>query len=221
MKKIAYCTFVKSASIESVKTRLANGVGKQVAVELYLHCINSLHYELNSINNDKIDFFWAVTDNYNKNSNEFKSFNFVDQGHGKIGDRLNYVAEQLRMVYDAVVFLASDSPALSRRIILKSYELLNVNDSVVGPSSDGGFYLLGLDSRFDFSTLKKIEYSKSTTLESIINNLANKVYKLETVTDIDEMKSLRTCLNELSELEYPNIFQEKIRLKIASILNEL
>ena len=46
--------------------------------------------------------------------------------------------------FDAVVIVGSDSPTLPRRHLEAAVRILGRADGVIGPSADGGYYLIGL-----------------------------------------------------------------------------
>ena len=67
------------------------------------------------------------------------------QGKGHLGQRMQ---EAFTSAFEentaAVVIVGSDIPGISTQIIRQAFEALQQNDLVIGPASDGGYYLVGL-----------------------------------------------------------------------------
>ena len=86
-----------------------------------------------------------------------------------------------------VVIIGSDCPQLDRTIIEKAFASLDDTDFVIGPSTDGGYYLLGMKEYAPW-VFEGIEWSTATvrqrTLEKIL--AAGKQYSLlPELSDID------------------------------------
>ena len=54
------------------------------------------------------------------------------------------LAEALARGYDRVVLLGSDTPSLPQRVLEQAIVALTHHDLVIGPATDGGYYLIGL-----------------------------------------------------------------------------
>ncbi len=71
-------------------------------------------------------------------------FDLVPQGSGDLGRRLSFFWEaRLREGAAAVVFLGADSPTLPVEYVVEAFTRLETADVVLGPATDGGYYLLG------------------------------------------------------------------------------
>ena len=53
------------------------------------------------------------------------------------------------LIYDQTVLVGSDIPCLTRNIIIDAINVLSKKDIVIGPSKDGGFYLIGKNNFFE------------------------------------------------------------------------
>jgi rSAM/selenodomain-associated transferase 1 len=75
-------------------------------------------------------------------------FRLVPQRPGDLGQRLcGIVEEQLETGAASVVFLGTDSPTLPLEYIDDAFRRLEAADVVLGPATDGGYYLLGCARR--------------------------------------------------------------------------
>ncbi|MFQ5811675.1 MAG: TIGR04282 family arsenosugar biosynthesis glycosyltransferase [Anaerolineae bacterium] len=75
------------------------------------------------------------------------AFQLLPQKGNNLGQRLNNAFEQLfSLGYGQVVAIGADSPTLPLSHIERAFELLARadNDLVLGPSADGGYYLIGM-----------------------------------------------------------------------------
>ena len=54
-----------------------------------------------------------------------------------------FVADQFQASAKAVVLVGTDSPTLPLRFVVQAFQELEKADVVIGPSTDGGYYLIG------------------------------------------------------------------------------
>src|SRR5260370_20599686 len=75
-------------------------------------------------------------------------FRLIPQRPGDLGQRLSgFLEEQLETGVESIVFLGADSPTLPLEYIDDAYTRLETADVVLGPATDGGYYLLGCARR--------------------------------------------------------------------------
>lgn len=78
------------------------------------------------------------------------SFEIMEQEGNDLGERMlnsfNHVLEH----YPAAIILGSDLPQLAIMTLRKAARLLEDNDIVLGPCTDGGYYLLGVKNSYPF-----------------------------------------------------------------------
>lgn len=68
-------------------------------------------------------------------------FEYIEQGEGGLGDRLTRAA----LVQEgSVIVIGSDCPGLTAHILHQAAAQLAEHDLVLGPSLDGGYYLVGM-----------------------------------------------------------------------------
>ncbi len=73
------------------------------------------------------------------------AFALMPQRGDNLGERLSRAFEQLfSLSYEQVVALGADSPTLPPSYIKQSFELLARTELALGPSADGGYYLIGM-----------------------------------------------------------------------------
>ncbi len=119
-------------------------------------------------------------------SNEFE---YKPQQDGSLGFRMYQAfldAFKKRSQY--VVAIGSDCPDVNPRILVQAFEALRKNDLVLGPVTDGGYYLIGLSRPIPELFSVKIPWGTDQVLtetKSIIDSLKLKTAWLETLQDVD------------------------------------
>ena len=96
-----------------------------------------------------------------------------------------------------IILIGTDCPALSSSIISMALDGLTKHNLVIGPSHDGGYFLIGLKQSCD-SLFHNIDWGTDTVLSQTIhkaeqNNLL--VHTLEYQHDIDQPEDLQYLRN--------------------------
>ncbi len=128
-----------------------------------------------------------------------EEFELVPQRGDAFGERLALATEDLlRLGFDSLCLIDSDSPTVPQQAFAQAVDFLSQTaDSVVlGPSDDGGYYLIGL-KKLHPQLFEDIDWSTERVLEQTIQrageiNLA--VHLLPTWYDVDDRATLsRLC----------------------------
>lgn len=197
MKKDCLIVFVKSPEAQGVKSRLASTLGEPKTRQLYRRFVEDL------------------LDNLDKGDYCLKLFFYPpDQqqivarwlGHGRsyepqtgsdLGERMNSAFEKcFSDGFEKAILIGSDSPDLPREIIEAGFAALASVDAVIGPSCDGGYYLIGFRAAtFLRDPFSGIPWSTEGVLKSTLAILDKKgleVTVLPTWRDIDTYEDLKT-----------------------------
>jgi rSAM/selenodomain-associated transferase 1 len=68
-----------------------------------------------------------------------------DQVGADLGERMFFaIAQAFRRGFQRVVLVGADCPGVSTDILAQAFQALQDNDLVLGPTMDGGYYLIGL-----------------------------------------------------------------------------
>ena len=132
-------------------------------------------------------------------------FELVPQRGETLGERLiNAADELLSDGFESVCLINSDSPTLPGEILRTAASLLaQEGDRVVlGPSQDGGYYLIGLKRPHHY-LFKRIAWSTADVLAHTVERAAEidlPVDLLPTWYDVDDAATLRLLCQELSLL---------------------
>ncbi len=206
----ALIIFIKNPQIGKVKTRLAKTVGDDQALAIYHHLLDITRKNAIKLARNGISCYLYYSD-YVDNRDKWSSDIFikkVQQGADLGARMLNAFAEVLA-THDNACIIGSDCPTISVSILKKAFSVLENKNAVVGPSTDGGYYLLGLtkntegvSSQSPISNLQSsiphlqslfdnMEWSVDTVLSETINRLERNqqsYFLLPALTDIDEEK---------------------------------
>jgi uncharacterized protein len=101
----------------------------------------------------------------------------VPQTGGDLGDRLErFIGDRLDGGADRVVVIGTDSPTLPAAFITRALEDLAHADLVLGPATDGGYYLVGCRRRLPI--FDGIAWSRDTVLAETIARLSDPRWRL-------------------------------------------
>src|SRR5882762_6153522 len=132
-------------------------------------------------------------------------FKLVAQRGETLGERLiNAATDLLSDGFASVCLINSDSPTLPSEILKTATSLLAQDGDrvVLGPSEDGGYYLIGLKHPHH-ELFERIAWSTKTVLAHTIERAADidlPVEFLQTWYDVDDAATLRLLCEELSLL---------------------
>ena len=131
-----------------------------------------------------------------------QEFELVPQRGDAFGERLVFATEDLlRIGFDSLCLIDSDSPTVPQDAFAEAVRLLSdENDSVViGPSDDGGYYLIGL-KKLHRQLFEDIDWSTDRVLEQTIQRSREinlPVHLLPTWYDVDDRATLDRLCQEL------------------------
>jgi rSAM/selenodomain-associated transferase 1 len=128
-------------------------------------------------------------------------FLIAQRGHN-FGDRLIFAAEDLFKVgFTSVCLINSDSPTVPSENFSQAVELLQLPGDriVLGPSDDGGYYLIGL-KKLHREVFKRINWSTERVLDQTLQRAAQigaEVKLLPAGYDVDDWATLERLCSEL------------------------
>lgn len=135
--------FIKNPVIGKVKTRLAKSVGDFTAFKIYLDLLFRTHNAVKGLNCDKAVFYSNFVDNDDLWDND--QFIKSRQFGNNVGERMLHAFQfALNSGYKKVSLVGSDIVGLNKEHCLHAFEILDHKDIVLGPASDGGYYLIGM-----------------------------------------------------------------------------
>lgn len=183
--------FVKNAKAGTVKTRLAHSKGHEFALEIYIKLLDHTLQVAQSTGVPVAIFYSEYIEE--KDAQRFPSaLQYVQKGDD-LGQRMaNAFQQAFKLGYSKVVIIGSDCPGITESHIHKAMQLLQNNDLVIGPATDGGYYLLGMRNYYPqlfenkcWSSPFLLEQTETTA-----QTLNLSYSKLATLSDVDDEKDL-------------------------------
>jgi len=113
------------------------------------------------------------------------------------GERfVNAIQATYDLGFENVIAIGNDTPHLKKHHLLESAKQLENNKFVLGPSADGGFYLMGLPkSQFNPDIFLKLPWQSkylSKRISLLIKASEIEIAKLPILYDIDTIEDLKT-----------------------------
>jgi uncharacterized protein len=190
---IALAMMVKTVGLSPVKTRLAAKIGTNSAVQFYQRSVQVLSNTLKDLSTEfDVQPYYAFAEL--SGAEHWNLFPNCYQGEGGLGQRLNSVYSSLLNKHKAVVIIGSDLPQLSKKILTECFESLlqNPEGFCVGPTEDGGFYLMGGSTPIPERVWLETPYSVPQTKDHLCSLLSKqgRIIHLTNQFDIDEEDDL-------------------------------
>src|SRR5215211_5961046 len=187
MQRQKLIVFVKAPRPGSVKTRLAQSLGAQAACEAYRFLVDRVLVQLTSLANVELCF---SPDDALDEIKPWLQTNWVAaaQGAGTLGDRLT---RAFRNAFadgcTSVVAIGSDCPEVTTLDLIEAWNSLETQDVVVGPASDGGYWLIGLNAPSD-GIFETIDWSTARVFEQTMQWIranGKSYHLLRELSDVD------------------------------------
>lgn len=184
--KNALIVFIKAPVEGEVKTRLAKTIGNKNAVRVYE---TLLEQTLTIAKNLYWDTFFYTNKQFSFNKEKL----CIQEGED-LGEKMsNAFKDVFRKGYGKVCIIGSDCLSLQTRDIMTAFEALKSKQHVIGPSEDGGYYLLGITT-YSHQLFSNIKWSTSEVYQKTtqqISQLKSSYHTLRTLNDIDNIEDLR------------------------------
>ncbi len=185
--------FVKQPQLGKVKTRLAATIGDQQALQVYLKLLEHTRTITKPLNSDKAVYY--TPEIQHDDLWEEAYYQKAQQPDGDLGERmLRAFEESFAQGYGRVCIIGSDCYELSTAVIKQSFEALTTYDLVIGPSTDGGYYLLGMRQLYP-ELFQGKHWSTASVGKDTIEDAERRQlrwFALPTLSDVDEENDLRT-----------------------------
>ena len=182
--------FIKNPKLGQCKTRLAATIGDIKALEVYKKLL--AHTQEVSLRVDASRYLF-YTNFINENDNWSNDhFNKYLQSPGDLGHRMHSAFSVVLANEEKAVIIGSDCPEINSEIINKAFSLLDETDFVIGPTLDGGYYLLGMNKPAPY-LFENMKWS----VESVFDETVSRILKhqqsystLPTLSDLDNEDDL-------------------------------
>tara|TARA_B100000586_G_C19939897_1_gene355074 strand:- start:81 stop:668 length:588 start_codon:yes stop_codon:yes gene_type:complete len=164
--------FTKCPFSGEPKKRLSNFLTSDERSYISEQMLKNILLESKKIYNIK-RFLWVYPNFYNKFFNNIEneySLSLKNQIGNSLYERMEYCLSIQSRDFSKTLLIGSDIPSLSSEIINDAIRVLDYKDYVLGPSKDGGFYLLGFKGVYKNIILKS-QNNKTILFKCIIENI--------------------------------------------------
>ena len=188
--KKALIIFTRNPELGKVKTRLAKSVGDEIALEIYKFLLKHTVAITKNLNVDKYVFY---SENIHREDIwDPEIFRKKLQTGTDLGEKMqNAFSELFDMGYEKVIIVGSDIFELGQSDIENAFEVLQTTETVIGPATDGGYYLLGMKER-NAALFQNKNWGTATVLEETLADLGQKKYVLlEERNDVDYYQDIK------------------------------
>ena len=185
--------FAKAPVPGKVKTRLGSVIGMEQAARGHAAFIKDLLTTLSRSESGVVVAVGAAEDLEHPAFSQIGA-ELVVQPTGTLGDRLKgVIGERFLAGAQKVLVVGTDSPTLRLDLFHEAFALLDQQDVVMGPSFDGGYYLLGTSAHYP-ELFENISWSTSEVASQTLNaaqSLKLKTRLLEFWYDVDTIEDLK------------------------------
>lgn len=194
-KPLRIVIFAKAPIAGFAKTRLSPVLGDEGAAALAARLLTRTVKEAIAANIGTVEL--CVTPD--PKLSEWKTLNlpadisWEKQGEGDLGERMSRAARRVIEQNQPVLIIGTDCPMLDAGMLQLAAEKLSQSDVCLGPVSDGGYALLGMN-HFDPSLFTDIPWSTEQVApltRERISALKWQLQELPLLHDIDEPEDLK------------------------------
>ena len=183
--------FCRRPAFGSGKKRIAATLGMQKALELSRLLIDTMLEDAAAWPGSVVFAPASATDREWAKS-LLPDATILPQPRGNLGVRISHIDSQIRMAGGKrIIFIGSDSPALTSQILIEAAEQLETSDFVMVPARDGGVTLMGAAVPWpDLGELAWGTANLFTELKQRCNDEGSRVSLFPTGFDIDTQADL-------------------------------
>lgn len=195
---------VKEPMAGQVKTRLCKDIGVAAATNFYRHTMECVVARVTCP--PKWQTVLAVAPDHAMLTPGLPRNTLrIAQGPGDLGARMHRV--MIALPPGPVIIIGSDCPSVDQPAIDRAFRCLGAHDAVIGPSPDGGYWLIGL-KRFPTcpAIFHNVRWSTPMAYEDTCANMEHlRVTMTEQRSDVDTGEDLARCGRLLGRRILPRI----------------
>jgi rSAM/selenodomain-associated transferase 1 len=182
------------------KTRLAKGVGEEKALLIYNALLRHTLAVARAVPNRSILMIDPPEHAADAADWAPGMDAYLPQSSGDLGHRMGSAVDSaFARGAKKIILLGCDCPQISKDSVISTFDALNRYDVVLGPTDDGGYYLLGLKEG-NPSLFRDIPWSTEKVFEKTLNILKFQTLSyllLDAFSDVDTLEDF----NRVAHLE--------------------
>ena len=187
----ALIIFTREPESGKTKTRLMPYFSAEKCAELHRCMLRDISKEMKPVDADIIVAYTGGSDGPEFLRKIFgRNTVYIEQRGTDIGIRMqNAVSDALDLGYGKAVLIGTDIPELEAETIDTAFAMLDACDVVMGPTEDGGYYLIGM---------KEVRPEAFSIRIYGVDTVFN-----ETITAMEEAGINVGCVDEYSDIDVP------------------
>ncbi|MBQ3291995.1 MAG: TIGR04283 family arsenosugar biosynthesis glycosyltransferase [Mogibacterium sp.] len=183
----ALIIFTREPVPGKTKTRLMPCFSAEQCAELHRCFLRDIAKEMKKADADIIVAYTGGEPLFLRRIFGKKTIFFEQRGEG-LGEKMeNAISDAISFGYEKVVLIGSDIPEIEAESVDTALAMLDICDVVIGPTADGGYYLIGMKESHHEAFDVKL-YGVSTVFEETIASMRKaglSVEPADTYSDID------------------------------------
>ena len=193
----ALIVFLKYPETKKVKTRLGKDIGDRRAMELYRETASFIADSFSDSKNWTTFLFYSPKER-KKEIFEWlgdKEALFFAQGIGSLGQRMSQAFSKcFSLGFRNVIIIGTDCVMVTEEDVETAFSLLSGGkfEAVLGPATDGGYYLLGLCRKTD-AVFQGMRWSSARVFKETEKRMRGSGLRhavMRELSDIDEEKDI-------------------------------
>jgi hypothetical protein len=188
--------FCKYPEPGSVKTRLIAQLGAEAAArlqtEMAVHVLDWMR-ACSKMRGCGVELRYLGADEAGMRGIFGGGVSYREQGTGDFGDRIaRAFTHGFHDKVKRILAIGADCPTVTAQVIADALDALKTHDAVVGPATDGGYYLIGLRQKAKF-LFEDMAWGTSEVLEKTLHRIQSNrlsLRLLEPMSDVDRPEDL-------------------------------
>jgi uncharacterized protein len=171
-----------------VKTRLAETIGNERAAELYRTMTEMVVAQTQPPHHEYEQICYCDPPERKHDFERWLSLTHFAPQHGAtLGERMHHALTQSLQRYAKAVIIGTDCIEVDFALIQRAFATLDATDLVIGPATDGGYYLIGCTQDHP-ALFQNISWSTDVVFQQTMQQaeiLGLTTTRLPTLSDID------------------------------------
>lgn len=189
--------FIKSPEKGRVKSRLALAADEETALEVYKSFVLDIADALKERGQPVTICFHPWNSEETVRSWLREDFSYAPQRGEDLGERMeNAFKNSFSEDVVKVVLIGSDIPDLTPAVMDEAFSSLELQDAVIGPASDGGYYMIGFRKHaFLPDVFRGVPWGTGSVFQQtmeIFQRSGIRVHVLPEWNDVDTLDDLRS-----------------------------
>lgn len=193
--------FTRNPEFGKCKTRLAAKIGDRTALEIYQFLLKHTAEITRELEASKAVYYSEEIWNMDVWDNAL--FSKYLQNGTTLGERMRTAFKTgFNAGFKKIIVIGSDMYDLNTQDLDMAFDNLDENDYVIGPATDGGYYLFGMKD-INHDVFQNKEWGTESVLESTLEDLMDEKVKLldyrndvDTYDDIKDIEVFQHFLND-------------------------